>query len=127
MKIVSSVMFVVIAFAGLTACDGNTPIRVPTMSASVGRAQNQTDGKLLISASNLLSNHTYGLGIWISGQPRKIGTLTTDGTGSINNTGVEYSCIAQVNTLHAELYELVGVDLGAGIVQTVVEGQNPCS
>lgn len=67
-------------------------------------------------------NHTYGVGIFTNGTPRKIGTVTTDVGGNINNVKLEYACQTQINAINAEVYELVGQDLGAGIAQTKISG-----
>jgi hypothetical protein len=121
MKIIPLVSFIgaLVFFAG---CEN---VKIPTMSAGVGRANYQTSGKLLISARDLMPNHTYGVGIFTTGSPRKIGTLTTDSAGAINNAAVEYPCSVHVADLSVELYDMNGSSLGAGIVQAKT-GQATC-
>jgi hypothetical protein len=98
---------------------GCKTVRIPTLSASVGRSQSQTGSAILLSGENFLPNHTYGVGIFTSGSPRKIGNVTTDGAGNINNVKLEYEC-QSINEyiVGVEVYELDGQDLGAGIAQT---------
>jgi hypothetical protein len=107
-----------LALAALSACN-TTPLRIPTLSASVARPANITDGALMVNGANLLANHVYGVGIFTTASPRKIGTVTTDSAGNVNNVKLEYSCGDFSAVLGVELYELdSGGNLGAGIVQT---------
>jgi hypothetical protein len=117
----SSSRFLVLCIAMLVATmvTGCQTVRIPSLSASVGRPQSQTGGAILISGSNFPANHTYGVGIFTTGSPRKIGDVATDSAGSINNVKLEYGCQSSfVGAINVEVYELVGPNLGAGIAQT---------
>lgn len=90
-----------------------------SLSATVGRSQSQTGSAIMLSGEHFPANHTYGVGIFTTGSPRKIGAVTTDSAGSINNVKLEYECQSlYVGVVNVEVYELVGQSLGAGIAQT---------
>jgi hypothetical protein len=116
--------FIAIALLGTLYSCGGTPLRIPSLSASPGRPALQTDGAILINGGNLLTNHQYGVGIFTGGSPVKIGEVTTDGTGAINNVKLEYPCRTLfVGRVNVEVYELQpDKSLGAGIVQTQTNG-----
>jgi hypothetical protein len=120
--------FLALCIAMLVAAmvTGCQTVRIPSLSANVGRPQSQAGGAILISGSNFPANHTYGVGIFTTGSPRKIGNVTTDSAGSINNVKLEYECQSQfVGIVNVEVYELAGSSLGAGITQTKTDG-NTC-
>lgn len=123
-KLNRAVLVVAAPVLVLAGCGGNVPLNIPTMSASAGRPQLQTDGAILVSASNLPANHAYAVGIFTNASPVKVGNTSTDGAGQINNVKLEYPCHSNTGVLatHAELYEPNGNDLGAGIVQTTISG-----
>jgi hypothetical protein len=103
---------------------GGTPLRVPSLSASPARPALQTDGAIMLNGGNLLTNHQYGVGIFTGGSPVKIGEVTTDNTGAINNVKLEYTCRTLfVGRINVEVYELQpDRSLGAGIVQAQTSG-----
>ena len=108
--------FVILSLATLSAV---VLTGCASLSATVGRSQSQTGSAILLSGQNFAPNHTFGVGIFTSGSPRKIGNVTTDSAGNINNAKLEYECQSQYNgVVSVEVYELVGQGLGAGIAQT---------
>ncbi len=97
--------------------------RVASLSAGVGRPQQETDGAILVSGTNFPAATTYDVGIWTSGPPRMIGKVTTDSGGNIDNVKLEYECrTLQVIPIHVEVYTTPGE---AGIAQTVTDAP-PC-
>jgi hypothetical protein len=78
----------------------------------------------MVNGSNFSRSHTYGVGIFTSGSPIKIGELTADGTGAINNVKLEYPCHTLfVGTVSTEVYELEpDRTLGAGIASATTDG-----
>ena len=115
----SKLMVLCIVMLVAVMVTGCQTLRVPSLSADVGRPQSQTGGAIILSGSNFPANHTYGVGIFTSGPPAKIGNVTTDSAGNINNVKLEYTCQSIfVGIVNVEVYELVGQSLGAGIAQT---------
>jgi hypothetical protein len=107
----------------LLGCPTGT-INPPTFSASAGSPQFDGDGKLVLSGSGFAFNHIYDVGINSGGAARKIGTISTDGSGSfVSPNEPEYKCTGGVPpATGAGVYEVNGTNLGAGIAQTTIQG-----
>jgi|HubBroStandDraft_6_1064221.scaffolds.fasta_scaffold1163330_1 hypothetical protein len=78
---------------------------------------------LVVNATGLTPNTTWGIGMYTTGSPVVLGDLTSDSSGSINNGTVTYPSTTlpkKYSNLYVEVYTVNGGQLGSGIASSQV-------
>ena len=97
---------------------------VPTVTVgSPGVAFEGGSCTLVVNATDLTPNTTWGIGMFTTGSPVMLGDLTSDSSGSINNGTVTYPSTTlpkKYSNLYVEVYTVNGGQLGSGITSSQV-------
>jgi len=78
---------------------------------------------ITINASNVTPNTTYGIGMYTTGSPVDLGTLTSNSSGSIVNGMVSYPSNTfprHYSNLNVEVYTVNSGQFGAGLTSAPV-------
>ena len=78
---------------------------------------------ITVDATNVTPNTTYGIGMYTTGSPVELGTLTSNSSGSIVNGMVSYPSNTfphHYSNLYVEVYTDNGGQLGSGLASAPV-------
>ena len=72
----------ILLLGGLAACPPQ-PVKIPTLTAQVGRPPFETQGAIVLTGENFAPNTTYSVGIFAKAAPTPeiIGTIQSDNNG----------------------------------------------
>lgn len=79
--------------------------------------------QIVVDATNVTPNTTYGIGMYTTGSPAELGELTSNSSGSIANGTVSYpskDLPREYSNLYVELYTVQSGQFGAGLASAKV-------
>jgi hypothetical protein len=79
--------------------------------------------EIVVNAANVTANTTYGIGMYTTGSPAELGTLTSNSSGLIINGRVSYpskTLPREYSNLYVEMYAVQSGQFGAGLAPAKV-------
>jgi hypothetical protein len=79
--------------------------------------------QIVVNAANVTANTTYGIGMYTSGSPAELGTLTSNSSGMIINGRVSYpsnTLPRQYSNPYVEMYTVQSGQWGSGLASAKV-------